>query len=371
MLAETLAMNYDHATARTETADTHATRSLAEVLSKLSPLELISAIEDCHWDFSRLIGKIDERLAPGLASEISYLKKFEGYRSLFMFMLGHLLRVSNLAGSEGADIGCTHGIFTALIGHFGVSRTIGLDFHDHYIDTARAWSEKAGVSGLEFRKIDKGRLDIPPNSLDWILMRGKYHAIEALTANTLFREAASTLKPGGVFLFHDTVNPLNASAAETIKKYHILMELGDGTAEAPAGPIFQERVKLIARLTGASPTSEEVHKLARDTCYFDSYGIARAVEALKAGGSFKPLTFDADKVTAVPVWPTTGLPAVRPANPYAIRDELLRAGLDVSFRQSGLGPELEEHELEGYFRDNAVIYIVARKPRSGSRGAPS
>ena len=322
--------------------------------------------EAAHGKFSAMLDRLDAGADRAIASEIELLRRPDIFRSNFALMLGLVARIPNFARSQGCDIGCGIGMRTAIAALFGPARITGIDGNPQVIAPARSWLDQAKLPGLAFQAFEKPAIPSGKSELDWVMMRGVYAGMAADTAQAFFKDCVRVLKPGGLLLLFDSANPLNAIASERIKAYHERMEIGGGSPGEPAGPIYHARLQILREAFAGRLGEEQSRSLARATCYMTAPEILKAAKGFLAGKKAPDMRFNTATISTAPVWPKTGLPAMRPADPLAIRDELRRAGLTVRFRGNYLGADVAEADLKTYLKDNVTFYITAEKLKSAA-----
>jgi SAM-dependent methyltransferase len=340
--------------------------TLPSNLMELPGSTLPHLIAEAEAKFATMLGRIDAGADKVLAAEMELLRRADIFRSIFAFMLGLVARIPDFAESKGCDIGCGIGLRTAFAAFFGPAQVTGLDGNARFIASAQLWLGQAKLPGWAFHTYEKPLLPFGRGELDWVMMRGVYSTMSGEMAQSFFKDAARALKPDGLLLLFDSANPLHAASVERIKAYHKRMEIGDGTASAPDGPIYKTRLHLLKQAFADDLDEAQAQRLARATCYMSEAEVLKAGKGFVSRKKMPDSKFDGRDIAPAPVWPKTGAPAFRPSDPLAIRNELRRAGFSVGFHRHYLGADLAESELKEYFKSNGAFYITAKKLKSAA-----
>jgi SAM-dependent methyltransferase len=270
------------------TEEMKLTRDDAEALDSLQldglpvPLRAIPSAELsalCRRAFARfrfLFEAIDAREHEGLRREIADALQPTVYSASFHSVLGQAACIPNFAGSAGLDLGCSFGLKTVLLKHFGAGRIFGCDVAPERIGGANLWLEQSPIGDMRFFVNPSDSLPFEDRQFNWITAMDLYATLSPEAAPGLFRNCARVLKPGGWLLLHES-----------------------------------------GRLVPEEPSR-------------------------------------------VPSWPS-GSSSMRAIDPFVIRAELTEAGFTTRFRRPDLGTDIEDHELEAYFKSAPGVFLSAQK----------
>jgi ubiquinone/menaquinone biosynthesis C-methylase UbiE len=332
-------------------------------LSNLTPQRAEAIIERCYIDFGRVLSGVDRDQSAAYQAEASLLKQRDAFRSILASLIGHAVRIENIAQSKGADLGCRIGLRTALLALLGCRDVTGCDRLKQYVEWGQQWLSQARIDGLSLVHADYASLPFKSGQLDWIMMRGVYSLVNPRQIAKVFEECARVLKRGGLLLINEFHNPHHGESRSALLKKFAEMEIGTGTANHPNGPIFQARQKIIEEARGAKLSPEAARKLAIETAYMTKPEVLRKLAAVIDRKKSVTSKFDAHDVKRTPVWPETEVPVARFCDPFEIRNELKKAGFACRFRGSFLDGGLDEKGLKSYYASSPGVYVTATKSK--------
>jgi SAM-dependent methyltransferase len=342
-----------------EALESLSLEGMPEGLATLRPKDVLPLCDAALAKFRVHFEGIDAHRHEGLRREIEHVLQPTIFSANFHTVLGHAARIPNLAASSGLDLGCSFGLKTVLLKHFGAGRIFGCDVAPDLIRGANIWLEQSPIRDMRFFINPVDTLPFEDGQFDWITCMGLYANLNPAATVGLFKSCARVLRPGGRLFFHDSANPHHEASAVRIREHHRRHEMGDGTPDKPNGPIFLARRTLIA---SQFPEMNETQasELARLTGYMTEEEIVVATRRFLADGTLPASPFVPDDLSRIPLWPS-GSSSMRTTDPFVIRAELAEAGFKTRFRRPVLGADIEEHELEAYFKSAPGVFLSAQK----------
>jgi len=298
-----------------------------------------------------------------LRLELEHVCKPQIYHGNFLNALGHAYRIPNLASSHGLDLGCSFGLRTVIMKQLGAGRITCCDAVPSLIEGATIWGNQTDIKDMQFIVNSSDGLPFDDNTFDWITCMSLYGNLNKRSIAGLFENCARVLKPGGLLLLNDSANPHHPPTAENILTHYRLVEIGEGTQEAPQGMCYEVRKKFIASKFSDLETTT-LEELARNTCYMECDEIISVVELYLKTGTKPSSPFIDNNLQLVPVQPLTGNPCRTPTDPFVIEKELLDAGFSsVVFRTHtptpGSGNNIQPHNLKKYFSEAPGVFLTA------------
>jgi len=336
-------------------------RQLPRDLIRIAPGGLSELSEIARERLCMLLEPVDAGMHPGLAREIEHVLTPGPHLANFSTVLGHAAQIKDREGSLGLDVGCSYGLKTIMLRYFGCDRIDACDVSLALIDGARHWSAQAGIEGLVFVRNHRCGLPFDSQRYDWVTAMGLYANLDPQATQLLFEECFRVLKPGGVFLFHDGANPHHEPTRNAMLAHHARQELGEGTVDAPDGPVFLNRVKFVLE-NFAAIDAENAKEIARRTCYMGIEEIAEACSVYLKSGNLPDSTFVQGSLEKIPMWIENRTPCRRPTDPIVIGKELQRVGFEtVEFRKPIVGGFVPDSEVIEYYRGAPGVFMSARK----------
>ncbi len=116
----------------------------------------------------------------------------------------------------------TGGGHTALKFAPHVAKVIASDFAPPMLAEAKAFIESKGVTNIEFAEVDAENIPYPDATFDLVTCRvAPHHFADAFK---FVQESARVLKPGGLLLVQDHLNPDDDKAAEYLEAFERLRD---------------------------------------------------------------------------------------------------------------------------------------------------
>ncbi|MEM7095221.1 MAG: class I SAM-dependent methyltransferase [Actinomycetota bacterium] len=327
-------------------------------IDRITPDRRDRRIRRDHQAVTQLLGRVDASDRPNLQFEIDVLDDPENFRANWIAIATHLRHVPNLARSRGLELGCSVGTKLLIMQRLGAGEIVGCDYAEHLVEDGRYWIEETGTEGIELVASGESAVPFANAEFDWVTLQMVYCQLGDAAIEPLIAEMYRVLRPGGIALVHDGANPHHAPTADAMYDYYREVELGEGTAEAPAGPLFVMRRALIAgEFTGLD--GETIDALARNTAYMRSEDVRSAVDVFVRGGEEPASPFVDRGDELVPPVMLDGQAVRRPTDPFVMRDQFAASGFDVEFRQSYFGAPVDDPVT--HFAEDPSVFLVARK----------
>ena len=336
-------------------------------LANATSEELKSLSDQGALKLAAFLKHVDPGEHASLRRELEHVCKPQDYYSSFLNVLGHTYRIPNLASSHGLDLGCSLGLRTVIMKQLGAGRITCCDVVPSLIEGATIWSSQTGIKDMQFVVNPLDGLPFDDNTFDWITCMGLYANLNKRASSGLFKNCTRVLKPGGILLLNDSANPHHPPTAENILTHYRLVEIGEGTPEAPQGILYEMRMEFIAS-TFSDLDSTSVEELTRNTCYMEQDEIVSAVKLYLKTGIRCISPFIENNLQCVPVNPMNGNLCRTPTDPFVIEEELWEAGFStVRFRLPRTGGYIESmgtlglrQSINKYFLENPGVYLTAK-----------
>ena len=129
-----------------------------------------------------------------------------------------------IEGGTFLDFGCKFGHFTPLLTEFGAAQVVSVDVDDEYLgDGARYIGQKFGS---RYVKSEDCYLDIPSDSVDYILVNEVISHINPSLLDIFYSECARVLKVGGELVISDGNNASHFQTRSDLIDWYTLWESG-------------------------------------------------------------------------------------------------------------------------------------------------
>ena len=99
-------------------------------------------------------------------------------------------------GAAVGDLGCKSGPTQPFFPWRGARRANGIDVGDDYLETGRRIVSTM-YPAISFAKSDRGYIDLPPASVDFVLVNEVISHVNSMYLPNVYSEIARILKPGG------------------------------------------------------------------------------------------------------------------------------------------------------------------------------
>ncbi|OGG05792.1 MAG: hypothetical protein A3F83_05640 [Candidatus Glassbacteria bacterium RIFCSPLOWO2_12_FULL_58_11] len=178
----------------------------------------MDTIKKTHRDYQAIIGGT-------AASSRNYLEKrwnqyyFKTYKHVVSRMIGGL---ESCAGKTVLDVGTSHGNWYSFLKGQGFANLLGVE-----LDPGRA--ELAKKSGYtEVYNCDAANIPLPDKSVDLAVSNDVFvHILQLEDKAAVLKEIQRVLKPGGVFIFNQTMSPAHGVRNFTIDKHCSYLNLDE------------------------------------------------------------------------------------------------------------------------------------------------
>lgn len=165
------------------------------------------------------------------------------------------------------DFGCKYGHAMPLLLVQGAGSAVGVDVDDEYLETGRRIIGEM-YPAVSFAKSEYGFIDLPPASVDFVLLNEVISHVNPMYLPNVYSEIARILKPGGQVMVSDGNNIANDDCRRD------LFNLYDAWENGPAGrntgrdvvnePFLEIRRRMI-RERHPDLSAERIDYLARNT----------------------------------------------------------------------------------------------------------
>jgi len=144
--------------------------------------------------------------------------------------LARLLQGEDLRDKHVLDIGCgAGGIDCLLISEYGAARVTGIDVEASVLESARARTHEAGISGqVELIRVESGPLDFAGATFDVVFSKDSIVHIPG--KHELARDVFRVLKPGGLFVASDWLMSHDEEPSPDMQAYLASEDLDFGMA---------------------------------------------------------------------------------------------------------------------------------------------
>jgi SAM-dependent methyltransferase len=191
-----------------------------------------------------------------------------------------------LAGKTVADFGCKYGHLIPLLFARGARDAIGIDAEEEYVTAGKAVFESLYPNARLVRS-EIGFIPLQPQSVDVVIMNEVISHVNPTFLDTVWREAARILRPGGVLFISDGNNAASDSARRKLVDLYEKWENGPAGAKTDRDEVtrsFLDRRKDYIRARHPSLAADKVDLLAANTSGLFGEYFLRTVDAYVAGG---------------------------------------------------------------------------------------
>lgn len=248
------------------------------------------------------------------------------------------------------DFGCKFGHLTPLLKEFGAASVISVDVDDEYLaDGAKFIGESFGS---RYVKSDDCYLDVPSNTVDFILVNEVISHINPSLLDIFYSECARVLKVGGELVISDGNNFSHYQTRSDLIDWYTLWESGS-SKEFGDTNYFKQRFVILRRAFKEKRLStEQLEYYARNTSGL--FG-ARLVETVRRAIEEGVFTERPHRPGIPPIHPGYGVAMERAFYPLQVEMSLRTYGLKTEQLIGVSSPRLINSEEERGRTKNFVI----------------
>jgi SAM-dependent methyltransferase len=229
-----------------------------------------------------------------------------------------------LNGGTFVDFGCKFGHLTPLLMESGVAHVISVDVDEEYLSDGDKFIGK--LFGSRYVKSDDCYLDIPSNSVDFILANEVISHINPSLLDIFYSECARILKVGGELVISDGNNFSHYPTRCDLIDWYCAWD--HGTSKEFANNYEKQRFAMLRRALKARRIPEEkLQYYARNTSGLFGDRLIETVRRAEDEGIF----------TERPHRP--GVPPIHPVYGVAMERAFYPLQVEMSLRTYGLGTE--------------------------------
>ncbi len=228
-------------------------------------------------------------------------------------------------GGTFLDFGCKFGHLTPLLMEFGASQVVSVDVDDEYLsDGARFIGERFGS---QYVKSDDCYLEIPSNSVDFILVNEVISHINPMLLDIFYSECTRVLKVGGQLVISDGNNFFHYNTRADLIDWYTLWESGSSKEFGESNYTKQRTVMIRRAFKERRLPPETIDYYARNTAGL--FG-ERLIETVRRG-------IEDEGFTERPHRP--GMPPIHPGYGVAMERAFYPLQVEMSLRTYGLRTE--------------------------------
>lgn len=148
--------------------------------------------------------------------------------------LARLLEGEDFHGRHILDIGCgAGGIDCLLVSEYGAAKVTGIDVEASVLETARARTREAGISGrVQLMQVEPGPLPFADAMFDVVF--SKDSIVHIPDKHELAKDVFRVLKPGGRFVASDWLTSHDGEPSPEMRAYLVSEDLDFGMASPEA-----------------------------------------------------------------------------------------------------------------------------------------
>jgi SAM-dependent methyltransferase len=229
-----------------------------------------------------------------------------------------------LAGGTFMDFGCKFGHLTPLLTEYGVTKVFSVDVDEEHLRDGAAFI--GSRFGSEYVMSDDCYLDVPSNSVDFILVNEVISHINPTLLPIFYQETARVLTVGGEMVISDGNNWSNKKTRDDLIEWYELWDSGTSKEFGESNYTKQRYVMIKNAFKARRPrlTPEEIEYYARNTAGL--FG-DRLIETVRRA-------LDEGRFTERPYRP--GMPPIHPRYGVAMERAFYPLEVELSLRTYGL-----------------------------------
>ena len=230
-----------------------------------------------------------------------------------------------IGGGTFLDFGCKFGHLTPLLKEFGAGQVISVDVDDEYLrDGAKFIGERFGST---YVKSDDCYLEIPSNSVNFILVNEVISHINPMLLDIFYSECARVLKVGGEIVISDGNNFSHYKTRSDLIDWYTLWESGSSKEFRDSNYTKQRYVLIKNAFKEERLPPDQIEYYARNTSGLFGGRLIETVRRAIEGGTF----------TERPHRP--GMPPIHPGYGVAMERAFYPLQVEMSLRTYGLRTE--------------------------------
>lgn len=278
---------------------------------------------------------------------------------LTLFENAILKHVPDFSASTGLDLGCWSGFGSWLLSRLGPRHIFAVDKNESYIRFAKTWAQNLGIQGVTYLTNSSRTIPLLTRSVDWVFINQVFCNMNPEYIDFAIHEVCRVLKPEGKLILCDSNNPYCQETLDRLEDNYRQRELGDGTPENPAGPLFKNRCTFIRNL--ASRLEEQtVQHLAKNTCYQWGNGLERAVLAYVHNG-VEPVSPFRPGIAVPPVNPNHGGAEANITDPFWFLARFEERGINGYITTSPCSEPADNEEVLEMLAESQGFFIFGTK----------
>lgn len=301
---------------------TPSSKTVSDATQEESAMVYIEANET---DLRAVYKMIHRRAAADSTSSERFLyfsKRFaDGDWERFKTRLAAFTR--SLSGAVFVDYGSKFGHLAPLLASQGAAKIYCLDVYAPFLDEGAKFISP--LCPVEFRQTQSALVDLPSQSVDFILVNEVISHINPEFLENFYAETARILKPGGEVLISDGNNLAHLPTRLKLIKHYELCENGPMPNE-PDAPCFRDVRAELIREGFPAMDADRVAYLARNTSGLWGDRLTDAVERFLSGGIFVERPY---RPGTCPTRPRTGVVEERGFFPEEIERSFARQGVEA------------------------------------------
>ena len=188
-------------------------------------------------------------------------------------------------GKVVLDFGCKYGHILPMFLALGASEAIGVDAEEVYVEPGAKFFSSI-YPNIQIKQTMKGLIPLQPDSVDFVLINEVISHVNYEYLDTVYREIARVLRPGGVVLISDGNNFGNIKYRQGMASFWDKWENGpDGvsTDRDTVGECYLSRRRRIIRSRVPEMSDSQVDILASNTSGLFGKTFEEAIDGYNRG----------------------------------------------------------------------------------------